>query len=36
MHKQTAFSNLVGTGGFVQIIEKKQKNNNNKYVQGTE
>jgi len=26
MHKKTAFSNLVGTGGFVQIIENKNKN----------
>ena len=24
MHKKTAFSNLVGTGGFVQIIENKK------------
>ena len=31
MHKKTAFSNLVGTGGFVQIIENKNKNKNTKY-----
>ena len=36
MHKKTAFSNLVGTGGFVQIIENKNKNKNKKYGGGGE